>query len=198
MTAAEAAAARTDTGSPWTRSPDHVRRRTGRAIWDAAEAEPDPLAAIDTARHLAADLVDRLTRTAPEGDHLATCLAHAHPAEPGLAADLPLTRHHHRTHTDREAAGTTFGSLLVLGALTNTPVAMILRTCHNPCPRTTPHDSTLQGWVLRAHHAHPLSRGAIRTIAHGGKKPHPALPQHPEEGTRYEKAYTLYTAGEEA
>lgn len=205
--AAEAAAARTAaeaaTAEGWTRYPDQVRRRAGRAIWDAAEAEPDPLAAIDAARRLAADLVDRLARTAPQGDHLATCLAHAgthghtHGPEPGLAADLALTRHGRRCLTDREGAGTTFGGLLVLGALTGAPIALLLRTCRDPCHTAAGHESTLRGWVLRDRRAHPLSRGAVRTIAHGGRRPHPALPQHPEEGTHYEKAYTLYDTGEE-
>jgi hypothetical protein len=181
----------------WTRHPGQVRRRAGRAIWDAAEAEPDPLAAIDSARHLAADLVDRLSRTAPEGDHLATCLAHARGPDPGLAADLALARHGRRCLTDREGAGTTFGGLLVLGALTGAPIALLLRTCRDPCHTVAGHESTLRGWVVRDRHAHPLSRGAVRTIAHGGRRPHPALPRHPEEGTHYEKAYTLYDAGEE-
>lgn len=196
MTAAEAAA-RTAAGAPWTRSPDHVRRRAGRAIWDAAEAEPDPLAAIDAARRLAADLVDRLARTASAGEHLATCLAHGRDREPGLAADLALSRRGRRCLTDREGAGTTFGGLLVLGALTGAPVGLLLRSCRDPCHTAAGHESTLRGWVLRERRAHPLSRGAVRTIAHGGRKPHPALPQHPEEGTQYEKAYTLYAAGEE-
>ncbi|MEY9894180.1 hypothetical protein ABIA31_007864 [Catenulispora sp. MAP5-51] len=201
MTAAEAAAARTATTTTttegWTRHPDQVRRRAGRAIWDAAETEPDPLAAIDTARHLAADLVDRLARTAPEGDHLATCLAHARGPDPGLAADLALARHGRRCLTDREGAGTTFGGLLVLGALTGAPIALLLRSCRDPCHAAPGHESTLRGWVLRERRAHPLSRGAVRTIAHGGRRPHPALPQHPEEGTNYEKAYSLYASGEE-
>ena len=32
------AAARTTAGDVWIRKPEHVRRRAGRAIWDAAEA----------------------------------------------------------------------------------------------------------------------------------------------------------------
>ena len=198
MTAAEAAAARTATGDTWIRHPDHVRRRAGRAIWDAAEAEPDALAAIDAARRLAADLVDRLVRTAAEGEHLATCLAHGRDGEPGLAADLALSRRGRRCLTDREGAGTTFGGLLVLGALTGAPAGLILRSCRDPCHTTTSHESTVRGWVVRERHAHPLSRGAVRTIAHGGRRPHPALPHHSEEGTEYEKAYSLYAEGEEA
>ncbi|WP_228555793.1 hypothetical protein, partial [Catenulispora pinisilvae] len=76
-------------------------------------------------------------------------------------------------------------------------IGLILRSCRDPCHTTPGHESTLRGWVLRDRRAHPLSRGAIRTIAHAGRRPHPALPQHPEEGTRYEKAYSLYAAGEE-
>ncbi|MBS2554749.1 hypothetical protein KGQ19_48650, partial [Catenulispora sp. NL8] len=142
---AEAAAPRADTGDHWTRRTDHVRRRAGRAIWDAAEAEPNPLEAISTARHLAADLVDRLARTAPQGEHLATCLAHGRPGEPGLAADLALSRRTRRCLTDREGAGTTFGALLVLGTLTRAPIGLILRTCRDPCHTTPGHESTLRG-----------------------------------------------------
>ena len=196
MSAAEAAA-RTAAGDTWIRHPDPVRRRAGRAIWDAAETEPNPLAAIDAARRLAAGLVDRLARTAADGEHLATCLAHGRGCEPGLAADLALSRRGRRCLTDREGAGTTFGGLLVLGALTGAPVALILRSCRDPCHTTAGHKSTVRGWVVRDRHAHPLSRGAVRTIAHGGRRPHPALPYHPEEGTEYEKAYSLYAAGEE-
>ena len=201
MTAAEAAAAaaaaRTAAGEGWIRRAEHVRRRAGRAIWDAAEAEPDPLAAIDAARRLAADLVDRLARTVPDGEHLATCLARGRGSEPGLAADLALTRRGRRRRTDREGAGTTFGGLLVLGALTGAPVGLLLRSCRDPCHTAAGHESTMRGWVVRDRRAHPLSRGAVRTIAHGGRRPHPALPQHPEEGTYYEKAYSLYAVGEE-
>lgn len=194
---AEAAAARTATADRWTRHPEHVRRRAGRAIWDAAEAEPDPLEAIDAARRLAADLVDRLARTALDGEHLATCLAHGRGDEPGLAADLALSRRGRRCLTDREGAGTTFGGLLVLGALTGAPIGLILRSCRDPCHTMPGHESTLRGWVVRERRAQPMSRGAVRTMARGGRRPHPALPQHPEEGTHYEKAYTLYQAGEE-
>lgn len=198
MTAAEAAAARTTAGGgTWIRRPDHVRRRAGRAIWDAAEAEPDPLAAIDAARRLAADLVDRLARTAADGEHLATCLAHGRDGEPGLAADLALSRRGRRRVTDREGAGTTFGGLLVLGALTGAPVGLILRSCRDPCHTAAGHESTVHGWVVRDRRAHPLSRGAVRTIARG-RRPHPALPRHQEEGTKYEKAYSLYAEGKEA
>ncbi|MEY9932942.1 hypothetical protein ABH926_007595 [Catenulispora sp. GP43] len=225
MTAARTTAAAA-AAEGWIRHPDQVRRRAGRAIWDAAESEPDPLAAIDAARRLAADLVDRLARTAPEGDHLATCLAHARgpdpgpadlsltadpgltanpsltanpglSADPGLAADLALTRRGRRCRTDREGAGTTFGGLLVLGALTGAPIGLLLRSCRDPRHTAGGHESTLRGWVLRDRHAHPLSRGAVRTIAHAGRRPHPALPRHPEEGTQYEKAYSLYAEGEE-
>ena len=191
------AAALTARGDQWTRHPDRVRRRAGRAIWDAAEAEPNPLAAIDAARRLAADLVDRLVRTAPDGEHLATGLAHGRGGEPGLAADLALSRRGRRCLTDREGAGTTFGGLLVLGALTGAPVGLILRSCRGPCHTAPGHESTLRGWVVRERRAQPMSRGAVRTIAGGGRRPHPALPQHPEEGTHYEKAYTLYQGGEE-
>jgi hypothetical protein len=191
------ATARTAAGERWTRHADHVRRRAGRAIWDAAEAEPDALKAIDAARGLAADLVDRLVRTTSEGEHLATCLARGRVGEPGLAADLALTRRGRRCLTDREGAGTTFGALLVLGALTSAPIGLILRSCRDPCHSAEGHESTLCGWVVRDRRAHPLSRGAVRTIAHGGRRPHPALPQHPEEGTHYEKAYSLYAEGEE-
>jgi hypothetical protein len=194
---ADAAATRTTGDDLWTRHPDHVRRRAGRAIWDAAEAEADPLEAIDAARRLAADLVDRLARSTSEGEHLATCLAHGRAGEPGLAADLALSRRGRRCLTDREGAGTTFGALLVLGAIGNAPIGLILRSCRDPCHADPGHESTVCGWVVRDRRAHPLSRGAVRTIAHGGRRPHPALPQHPEEGTHYEKAYSLYAAGEE-
>lgn len=186
------------TGRPWTRHPGHVRRQAGRAIWGAAEAEPDPLAAIDAARRLAADLVDRLARGTSEGEHLATCLARGRHGEPGMAADLALSRRGHHCLTDREGAGTTFGALLVLGTLTGAPIGLILRSCRGPCHAVVGHESAVCGWVVRDRWARPLSRGAVRTIARGGRRPHPALPQHPEEGTRYEKAFSLYVEGEEA
>jgi hypothetical protein len=201
---------RTAARDRWTRQTDQVRSRAGRAIWHAAETEPDPLAAIEGARRLAADLVDRLVRTTPEGDHLATCLAHGRHGEPGLGADLAMSRRGRRCHTDREGAGTTFGALLVLGALTGAPIGLILRSCRGPCPSAaghesaghesgheSSHESTVRGWVVRDRRAQPMSRGAVRTIARAGRRPHPALPQHPEEGTRYEKAYSLYAEGEE-
>jgi len=191
------ATARTGTGDLWTRHPGQVRRQAGRAIWGAAEAEPDPLAAIDAARRLAADLVNRLARGTPEGEHLATCLAQGRRGEPGLAADLALSRRGRRCLTDHEGAGTTFGALLVLGALTSAPIGLILRSCRGPCHSATGHESTVCGWVVRDRRAHPLSRGTVRTIARAGRRPHPALPQHPEEGTRYEKAFSLYEEGEE-
>jgi hypothetical protein len=124
-------------------------------------------------------------------------LAQRRAPDPGLAADLALTRRGRRCLTDRAGAGTTFGALLVLGTLTATPIALLLRTCRDPCHAAPDHTSTLRGWVVRDRRAHPLSRGAVRTIAHAGRRPHPALPQHPEEGTRYEKAYSLYREGEE-
>lgn len=188
---------RTAARDRWIRQTDQVRSRAGRAIWEAAETRPDPLAAIDAARLLAADLVDRLVRTAPEGENLATCLAHGRNGDPGMGADLAMSRRGRRCRTDREGAGTTFGALLVLGALTGAPIGLILRSCRGPCPSAGGHQSTVRGWVVRDRRAHPMSRGAVRTIARGGRRPHPALPQHPEEGTHYEKAYSLYAEGEE-
>jgi hypothetical protein len=191
------AVSRVAIGEHWTKHVDQVRRFAGRAIWDAAEAQQDALAAIDAARRLAADLVDRLARTVSEGEHLATCLARGPAGEPGLAADLALSRRGRRCLTDREGAGTTFGALLVLAALSGAPLGLVLRSCRDPCHTAPAHESTLRGWVLRDRHAHPLSRGAVRTIARGGRRPHPALPPHPEEGTHYEKAYSLYATGDE-
>lgn len=180
----------------WTKDAGDVRRRAGQAIWHAAEGVPDPLAAIDSARRLADDLLDRLARTACEGEHLATCLARGDAGEPGLAADLAMSRRDRACLTDRAGAGTTFGALLLLGALTGEPVGIVLRTCRGPCHTAPGHESTVRGWLLRERYAQPLSRGAIRTVA-GGRVPHPALPEHPEEGTRYEKAYSLYPVGDE-
>ncbi|GAA2064445.1 hypothetical protein GCM10009839_89930 [Catenulispora yoronensis] len=198
------AAARTSSRL-WTKHADHVHRRTGRAIWDAAEGLPDPLTAIAAARRTAEDLLDRLARAAPEGEHLLTALARADDGyggrpdgeEAGLAADLALSRRGPRCLTDRAGAGAGFAGLLLLGALTGEPVGLVLRSCRDPCHALAGHESTVRGWLLREGHAEPLSRGAIRTVA-GGRVPHPALPGHPEEGTRYEKAYSLYVAGNEA
>ncbi|GAA1967165.1 hypothetical protein [Catenulispora subtropica] len=181
----------------WTKHADQVARAAGRAIWDAAESVPDPLAAIAAARRLAGDLLDRLARTAATGEHLATCLARGDDGTPGLAADLAMSRRDRRCLTDRAGAGTTFGALLLLGALTGEPIGIVLRSCRDPCHTVPGHQSAVRGWLLREGYAHPLSRGAIRTVV-GGRTPHPALPDHPEEGTRYEKAYSLYPPGDEA
>jgi hypothetical protein len=181
---------------PWTKHADQVRRRTGRAIWDAAEGVPDPLAAIGAARRVADDLLDRLAGTIAPGEHLATCLARGDDGEPGLAADLALSRRGRRCLTDRAGAGAPFGALLLLGALTGEPIGIVLRSCRDPCHTLPGHRSTVRGWLFRERHAQPLSRGAIKTVA-GGRIPHPALPDHPEEGTQYEKAYTLYGMGDE-
>ncbi|MFD0634366.1 hypothetical protein ACFQ9X_25250 [Catenulispora yoronensis] len=105
------AAARTSSRL-WTKHADHVHRRTGRAIWDAAEGLPDPLTAIAAARRTAEDLLDRLARAAPEGEHLLTALARADDGyggrpdgeEAGLAADLALSRRGPRCLTDRAGA----------------------------------------------------------------------------------------------
>ncbi|NUR63595.1 MAG: hypothetical protein HOV87_33785, partial [Catenulispora sp.] len=70
-----AEATRRNSCRPWIKDVDHVRRRTGRAIWDAAEGLPDPLAAIEAARRLAEELLDRLARGVAAGEHLATGLA---------------------------------------------------------------------------------------------------------------------------
>lgn len=190
------AASRVPARHAWTRHADQVRRRTGRAIWDAAEAAADPLAAIQAARRLADDLLDRLARTVGDGEHVATGLARGDDGRPGLAADLAIARRGRGFLTDRAGAGAAFAALLLLGALTGEPVGIVLRSCRDPCHTAAGHLSTVRGWLLRERHAHPLSRGAIRTVA-GGRIPHPALPDHPEEGTRYEKAYSLYVAGEE-
>ncbi|MBW8804093.1 MAG: hypothetical protein JF587_09600 [Catenulisporales bacterium] len=191
------AASRTPSRNLWIKNADRVRRRTGRAIWHAAEVAADPLAAIETARRLAEDVIDRLTRAADDGEHLLTCLARGDDGEAGLAADLAMSRRGRRCLTDRAGAGTTFGALLLLGALTGEPVGIVLRSCRDPCHTADGHQSTVRGWLLRDRFAQPLSRGAIRTVVHGGRAPHPALPPHPEEGTSYEKAYSLYSAGEE-
>ena len=180
----------------WTKYADHVRRRTGRAIWDAAEALADPLAAIEAARRLADGLLDRLARAGTAGEHLATGLARGDDGLPGLAADLALSRRERGCLTDREGAGTAFGALLLLGALTGEPVGIVLRSCRDPCHLMPGHTSMVRGWLLHERRAQPLSRGAIKTVA-GGRVPHPALPEHPEEGTQYEKAFSLYLEGQE-
>jgi hypothetical protein len=190
------AASRATSHRLWTKQADQVARQAGRAIWDAAESIPDPLAAIADARRVADDLLDRLAGTAAVGDHLATCLARGDDGSPGLAADLAMARRDRSCLTDRAGAGTTFGALLLLGALTGEPVGIVLRSCRDPCHSAAGHESTVRGWLLRERYAHPLSRGAIRAVV-GGRRPHPALPEHPEEGTRYEKAYSLYSSGDE-
>ncbi|MFL6113311.1 MAG: hypothetical protein ACJ786_18415 [Catenulispora sp.] len=203
MTMTADAASRAPSRHLWTKDADRVRRRTGRAIWHAAEAAADPLAVIETARRLAEDVIDRLARAADDGEHLLTGLARGDDGEAGLAADLAMSRHGRRCLTDRAGAGTTFGALLLLGALTGEPVGIVLRSCRDPCHTADGHQSAVRGWLLRDRFAQPLSRGAIRTVVRGGRaphpalSPHPALPPHPEEGTRYEKAYSLYAAGEE-
>jgi hypothetical protein len=191
-----AEAARRISARLWTKDVDDVRSRTGRAIWDAAEGLPDPLAAIDAARQVADSLLDRLARGVSAGEHLATALARGDDGMPGLAADLALSRRERGCLTDRAGAGTVFAGLLLLGALTGEPVGIVLRSCRDPCHTMPGHVSTVRGWLLHERRAQPLSRGAIKTVA-GGRVPHPALPEHPEEGTRYEKAYLLDLRGDE-
>ena len=158
--------------------------------------------AIAEARKSAADLVDRLVRTAGPGEHLVLCVTKQAGGVPALHAALTISGSRasddggddDRAEASGDETRRTVNALLMFGRLAREPVGLIMRSCEDSRHDAGGHACVVRGWVVRDGRAHPMSQGAIRNVAGGGLGPHPCLPPHPLTGTRYESAYQLSPA----
>lgn len=155
-------------------------------------------AAIAVARQYAADLIDRLVRTASPGEHFVACVTRRVGREPSVHAGLVIVRPTTRD-TDPPRAQISdpptrrrFAALLMFGRLTEEPVGLIMRSCADADHDAPGHSCVVRGWVAQRGRAAQLRASTVRVLAGGALGPHPCLPPHPTEGVQYEKAYSLY------
>jgi hypothetical protein len=150
-----------------------------------------PAGEIASARRSAADLIERLVRTAGPGEHLVLCVTRQAGGVPSLHASLTISRVGGTTAVSDGATRRAFGALLMFGRLAEEPVGLIMRSCEDDRHEAAGHASVIRGWAVRDGQARPMGQGTIRNVAGGGLGPHPCLPPHPLTGTRYESAYPL-------
>jgi hypothetical protein len=155
------------------------------------------LAAITLARQFAAELIDRLVRTAGPGEHFVACVTRRFGAEPAVHAGLVIVRQRATDSVPRaQISGPRgrrgFTGLLMYGSLTEEPVGLIMRSCADVRHFAPDHSCVIRGWVARDGRAVPMPQKTVWNAAGGPLGPHPCLPPHPAGTIRYETAYSLY------
>jgi hypothetical protein len=150
--------------------------------------------AIARAQRFAADLIDRLVRTAGLGVHLVACVTRRFGNAPsGVHATITVVRPDARRPPDATGSHG-FAALLMYAGLTEDSVAVIMRSCADTEHDAAGHLCAIRGWATRRGRAVPMTRATIENVAGGRLGPHPCLPPHPQDGIRFETAYALREA----